>query len=350
MARGRSPTPTRDRTGRRWRTTASPVAVGVASGSPTGVAAALGRVEARRLVSVSFVIGMVFSLLALLYSRPATRDNGDLIGRVIRHLGLVAYPLAGMTLLAASRETLPSWRAGTEELFTTTPTDTTTPTARPPRGHLGYCRGVGPHGRGAIVVLLGDGVGPLGSGWVAEALTGVVLVAGAGALGVLLARWLPHGIVAPLVLVAILLATLALNVARPFSNPVRSFAPWASPEPDLAVRLRSAYVVVTSRLSRRSRGSGSGGRYRPYRARSNRCWGAGGGDRAHRRRHLGAAPAHLRRERRSDRRGRSRIRPRIKPVHACRCPRMRLLRVHSLARRLNTAGCTGSSSAPGHPA
>ena len=75
----------------------------VAGGSPAGVATALGRVEARCLAtSVSFAVGILLSLLAVFALVTGGPDNEDLIGRVVRHLGLVAYPLAGMTLLAAN--------------------------------------------------------------------------------------------------------------------------------------------------------------------------------------------------------------------------------------------------------
>ncbi len=208
----------------------------VASGDQFGVAIGLGRVEMRCLVtSVSFAVGILLSLLAVFTLATGGPDNRELIARVVRHLGLVAYPLAGMTLLAANRATLRSRREGTEELFTTTPTN---PTTRTGAHLLAVSAGIGAASilmaASLVVIRLKDGFGPLGHGWIAEALAGVALVAGAAALGVLLARWLPHGIVAPLALVAILLATLALNGVRPFTNPAHAFAPWPSPEPDLA--------------------------------------------------------------------------------------------------------------------
>lgn len=216
---------------------AVPRDAGVAGrGSQADVAVALGWVEARCLVmSVSFAVGILFSVVALFALATGGLDNGELVGRVVRHLGLVAYPLAGMTLLAANRATLRSRREGTEELFTTTPTNTTTRTG----AHLlalstSIVAGSILMAVSLVVIVLRDGSGPLGRGWIAEALAGVALVAGAGALGVFLARWLPHGIVAPFALMAILLATIALNGMRPFANPTRFFAPWASPAPDLA--------------------------------------------------------------------------------------------------------------------
>lgn len=212
-------------------------ALAVRRGTASAVAVALGRVEARKIaMSVSFAVGIAFSALALFAMGTFdTFDNGDLWGRVVQHLGLVAYPLAGMTLIAANRATLRSRREGTEELFTAAPTTRTTRTA----GHL---LSVDAGALAAVLLVAAvlfispfrERTGPLGPQWVAEVLAAVAFVVGAGALGVLLARWLPHGIVAPIALVGILFGTLGFNGVRPFTNPTRYWAPWASPPPDLA--------------------------------------------------------------------------------------------------------------------
>jgi hypothetical protein len=210
----------------------------VTRGSPAAVVAALGRVEARRLAtSVTFVIGLVLTGVVLLL---LVQDGGfgqNLTVSFVRSLGLVVYPLAGLTLLATNRATNRSRRSGTEELFTSTPTNPALRTG----GNL-FSVSVALVVASVLViglllvVPLWGWAGELGHAWIAEVLTGVVLVAGAGAIGVLLARWLPPTtslVVALLTVVAIGVATLLLERARPFSSPSRFFGPWASPEQNL---------------------------------------------------------------------------------------------------------------------
>jgi hypothetical protein len=214
-------------------------ATGVPSGSPRQVAFALGRVETRRVAtSASFAIGIALSgLVVFFFTVSDVIDNGANIASVVMHLGVVAFPLAGMTLLATNRATLRARREGAEELLASTPATMTSRVG----GHL---VSVVAGGVGAIVLTIAvlavtvpNRVGPLGTGWPAEALTAIALVAGAGCVGVLLGRWLPHGIVAPLALAAILLATIALNGLQPVTNRARLLAPWASPPPDLPTDL-----------------------------------------------------------------------------------------------------------------
>lgn len=205
-------------------------------GTPAGVVVALGRVESRRLAtSVTFVIGLVLTAVAfLVFSRDFGRD---LTVSYVRSLGLAVYPLAGLTLLATNRIASRSRRSGTEELFTAAPASSGIRTG-------GSLLSVSAALVVASLLMIGlllvvpiwGWAGELGHAWLAEALTGVVLVAGAGAIGVLLARWLPPAvsvIVAMLAVVAIGAATLFLERARPFSSGTRFLGPWASPEQDL---------------------------------------------------------------------------------------------------------------------
>jgi hypothetical protein len=208
----------------------------VTSSSPARVAVALGRVEARHLAtSVTFIIGLVLTAVSLIVFWADFGAN--LTVSYVRSLGLVVYPLAGLTLLAANRAAQRSRRSGTEELFTAAPTSAALRTG-------GNLLSVSVALVAASVLIVGlllvvplsGWVGELGHAWVAEVLTGVVLVAGAGAIGVLLARWLPSVvsvIVALLAVVAIGVATLLLARARPFSNPTRFVGPWANPEQNL---------------------------------------------------------------------------------------------------------------------
>jgi hypothetical protein len=186
---------------------------------------------------VTFVIGLVLTGVVLVL---LVQDGGfgqNLTVSFVRSLGLIVYPLAGLTLLAANRATSRSRRSGTEELFTAAPTSAALRTG----GNL-LAVGVALAVAALLVVCLLLSVplwgwaGELGHAWIAEALTAVVLVAGAGAIGVFLARWLSpvvSAIVALLAVVAIGVATILLEGARPFSNPTRFIGPWASPEQNL---------------------------------------------------------------------------------------------------------------------
>src|SRR4051794_21738846 len=79
----------------------------VPSAGPTqagdrGVAAALGRVEARWLVpgSLAFAVGIGFCLLELLFFGMLQGGYPDRVDSVVELLAIMAHPLAGMTVLA----------------------------------------------------------------------------------------------------------------------------------------------------------------------------------------------------------------------------------------------------------
>ena len=209
----------------------------VPRGSIRAVTAALARVEARQFASsVSFVLAVVISLLVLVViSTSDGYENDAIFGRLFQHFGALVYPIAGLALVAVNRATLRARREGTIELLTSTPTTSSTRT-------VAHMVSVWPALLAAVVTLSaatiwvlarGHAVGGWGPNWLAEVLLAVTLVAGGGALGVALGRWIPHGIVPAIALLGSLGVTGNLNGLDPFTNRARNWSLWSSPPPDL---------------------------------------------------------------------------------------------------------------------
>ncbi|HWH35329.1 MAG TPA: hypothetical protein VNT56_08435 [Acidimicrobiales bacterium] len=119
--------------------------------------------------------------------------------------------LAAMTLVAANLAVLRGRRHGTEELYAATPADPASRTG----AHLlalawPLAASVALLLAGVVLsaVMAPDGFGPPHLG---ELAVGPLLVAGAGALGVFLARWAPYRLTVPLALIAIMFSELWLN-------------------------------------------------------------------------------------------------------------------------------------------
>jgi len=174
---------------------ASPVAAG---GGRRGipVALALARLEARRLLRhPSFLIGTALTVL-LVDSAGYTNILPEVDGSAVVALAVLGWA----TLIATNLAALRSRREGTEELFDSLPTPSTTRTA----AHLVSGLAAVP----VAVLVLGGYIaylvvdGSIGSPNVAELMVGPLLVAGGAMLGVLAARWAPHPMVAPVVAVA----------------------------------------------------------------------------------------------------------------------------------------------------
>ena len=209
----------------------------VPRGSIGAVTAALARVEAGQIAtSVSFVLAIVISLLAVVVVNLTDGyENDAIVGRLFQHFGVLVYPIAGLALVAVNRATLRARREGTVELLTSTPTASSTRSV----AHMlsvwpALLVAVGTLTAATISVLAREeAVGSWGPDWLAEVLIALALVAGGGALGVALGRWIPHGIVPAIALLGILGATGNLNGLDPFTNRARNWSLWSSPPPDL---------------------------------------------------------------------------------------------------------------------
>ncbi len=159
------------------------------------VRALAGREAIRLLRHPSFVVGVVLTAL-LIDSAAYTNILPEADGAAVVAMAILGWA----TLIATNLATLRARREGTDGLFDSLPTPATSRTA----AHLvGGLAGVPV----AIVVFAGYlayvvAQGAIGSPNVAELLVAPLLVAGGAVLGVLVARWAPHPLMAPLVVIA----------------------------------------------------------------------------------------------------------------------------------------------------
>lgn len=207
------------------RTVAAPP--GTAPASTTSVARSLGRVEARRLLrSPVVLVGGLFAVLP---------GIGFWNPRVVFDLRITAVsiafmflPLAAATLIASNLAALRSRRHGTDQLYASLPA------AEPARtgGHLLAVTAAALAAAGLVVFLVaGEALlaVTVGAPDLAEMAVGPLLVAGAGALGVLLGRWAPTPVAAPLACVAIALFQGSTTDPALLTGGWRTLAFWTYP-------------------------------------------------------------------------------------------------------------------------
>ena len=166
---------------------------------PRAAVLALAVREGRLLLRSPTVLGgAVLSVLLLVL--PAL-DEAPVLHRDDARIAMGLLPLAGATMLAAHLAVLRGRRHDTEELYATLPTRALARTA----AHLLAL--AAPAGLAALLVLAHVvwllARGGVGSPSPAELVTGPVLVALAGAVGVALARWAPWTAAGPLGLVVL---------------------------------------------------------------------------------------------------------------------------------------------------
>jgi len=182
----------------------------------------LARIEGRHLLRSPLVLaGFAFGFLPGLGTgvwvpelRSASADSA-----------FMCLMLAAATLVAANLAALRSRRHGTDELVATTPA----PPAVRTGAHL--LSVVGPVVLAVVVVVAGLANDVIrrdayGRPDLAELAVGPLLVAGAGALGVLLARWVPSALVAPVACVAIAAFELFMNSSSLFHRGWRWLGFW----------------------------------------------------------------------------------------------------------------------------
>ena len=157
--------------------------------SPGRTAIALARFEGKKLLRhPAFLVGMALTPWLFLM---ATSDTGEtwIHFEVAIALGLV--PLGWLTMVAANLGALRSRRHRTEDLFQSLPTSPAVRTAAHNLSTLATVP-VAVVFAAVCAVLVQVNADPLGSFGPAELATGVLLVVGGGAVGVLVARWLPR--------------------------------------------------------------------------------------------------------------------------------------------------------------
>ena len=192
--------------------TSAPAEGGPGRRMVVGVVRALARVEAKRLLRhPSFLIGT-----ALTVALVDAAGYSNILPEVDSASVVASAIIAWATLIATNLAALRSRREGTDELYDSLPTSATARTA----AHLASGLATVPVAAlvlgGYIAIKLASD--PIGSPNMAELLVGPLLVAGAAMLGVLAARWAPHPMVAPLVIVATVFVQgkLSESEASPF--------------------------------------------------------------------------------------------------------------------------------------
>ena len=203
------------------------------NGRAWGVAMALCRVEGRRLLCSPLVLaGFALAPLTMGFGFSETSDLHEV--SVYAGFGMLAP--AAMTLVTANLAVLRSRRAGTEEVLGVAPA---APAART-GGHL--LAVAWPAAAAATVIGLQVVFLLLTSETrshleVAELVVGVLLVAGAGALGVLVARWVPNPVAAIGACVAIAVFELSVNGPELATSGWRWMAFWLQEAGEVPSRL-----------------------------------------------------------------------------------------------------------------
>ncbi|MDQ3294649.1 MAG: hypothetical protein M3527_09415, partial [Actinomycetota bacterium] len=187
------------------------------AGSTSGsIARALGRVEARELAtSPWFGVGVGFCVLIFVLFGLVWEDtNGETWNEYAQVASWFALPLVGMMVLGSHRAVTRASRDGADELFDTCPAAPVTRTT----GFL-VAGSVPVIALTVFFVVLGatNAVrspflhGPLGVDGLADIAAAVVLGAGGVALGVALGRWVGFALAPVVAVVAVGVATTALN-------------------------------------------------------------------------------------------------------------------------------------------
>ncbi|HEX9712580.1 MAG TPA: hypothetical protein VGB52_08540 [Actinomycetota bacterium] len=225
---------------------------------------ALARVEGRRLLrNPAFVAFGALTILALRFTDGEVTDLNQAYW-----IGLVFFPICAGVLLATNLATLRARRTGCEELFGVTgASDATRTTAHALAGVHAFIAGVVLLVAWVIIQRAGGAIGwpdPL------EALMGPVLILGAAATGVMLARLIPSPLAALPGIVVIAMVTGQLNSMDGHAYRFEWLAPWpgtndglppeAWPRPTgahLVYLLALAVLIGAIAVLRRARGRGT---------------------------------------------------------------------------------------------
>lgn len=176
------------------------------------IAAALGRIESRKLaLSPWFLVGILLCLATLQIFPSIDADIADdapSMAKILQDMPFTAHPFVALMLLASNRNATRARRDRTDEMFHACPTTPAT------RAAGALCSAWLP-----VVALAAfvaaylwltashseSDLGPLGPSAVPNGLTTLVLGAGGVALGIALGRWvrLPLAAVAAITLIAV---------------------------------------------------------------------------------------------------------------------------------------------------
>lgn len=189
-----------------------------APGSPSHVAAALGRAESRQL-ALSPWYGVALGFLAVfivMFGVVYGGDNGEVWHQAAAMMPWFAHPVAGMTILAVHRAVTRPVRDGSNELFESCPTEGVVramgllrTAVVPVTVFTGFSVAYG------IALLVGSSNlhGPVSTDMLPLLLAGPVLVAGAVCLGVALGSWVRFGLAPVVAVVGVGFVALKLATA-----------------------------------------------------------------------------------------------------------------------------------------
>ena len=214
-------------------------------GSSQAAVRALGRSEARLLFrSAAILQGIVFCALNIFFFSIVFDSAPQPVWTWLVIFPIMAYPLAGMALIASHRAVLRGRRDDAEELFGATPTSLTTRTlghavaAWVPVTIAAVFWGV------LVVAAQPASFGSIDASLIVDGVTGIALVLGATWLGVLLARLLPYAIAPVIALVVILFASTAIGgIGEKVWSPLRQLSTWPRyPNHDLIFTARPVFA------------------------------------------------------------------------------------------------------------
>ena len=201
------------------------------------VVRALAIAEGKLLARNPLVIaGVALSGTALFAVGQGSRLFLDDMG-----VALMLFPMAGMTLIASNLAVLRGRRDGLEEQFGSCPVG---PTARTIAHSLALA---GPVLYACIVAaawtITARALGSIGRPHVVELLTGPILVACAGLVGILLARLLPRSAASLFMVIAIGFLEGALSAERGHLKPLAPFMPTLYQPVEVETRPRGWHIV-----------------------------------------------------------------------------------------------------------
>lgn len=198
--------------------------------SPSRVAAALSRVEAREMATspwyglgLGFLI-MIFLMLVVF----SPDDNASHWTEMVDMAPWLAHPLVGMMVVAAHRGMTRARRDGADELFDTCPVAPTTRTWGalgaawvPVLTLIAFCAVLGT----AVAVRSPNLYGTPGTDAAAQLLAAFALGLGGVVLGVALGRWVPFALAPAVAVIAVGFVSLKLaTVGDPGWNPLQQLS------------------------------------------------------------------------------------------------------------------------------
>ena len=214
-------------------------------GSSQAAVRALGRSEARLLFrSAAILQGIVFCALNIFFFAIVFDSAPQHVWTWLAIFPIMAYPLAGMALIASHRAVLRGRRDDAEELFGATPTSLTTRTLGHAVAAWVPVTMTAVYWWVVVVAAQPATFGSIDATLIVDGVTGLALVLGATWLGVLLARLVPFAIAPIIALLVIVFASTAIGgIGGKVWSPLRQLSTWPRyPNHDLLFTARPVFA------------------------------------------------------------------------------------------------------------